>query len=109
MTAKTLDSEKEPAPGSSNHPAPVHDFIGSEYIQIRSVLFAVLAFGAFLSCGRGCRRGCGLGLGLHWGAGYRRGGFAVAAGCGPDWGAGGDGRNNCGFTHIIMFLFVSFN
>ena len=57
------EPEKEPTPCSSKLAAPIRGLIGYEMVQIGSMLFPVLAFGAFLRRRRGRRRAGGLGLG----------------------------------------------
>ena len=102
--AETVKEEKEPTPSSSKLSAPIRGLIGCEMVRIGSLLFAVLAFGAFGGCRRRRRGAGGLGLGRLWGfATATRGGFAVAGGRG----GGYWGRSICGFAHIFRFCLLA--
>jgi hypothetical protein len=97
------EAEKEPTPSSSKLSAPIRGLIGCEMVQIGSMLFPVLAFGAFLRCRRRRRGAGGLGLGRFRGiATATRSGFAVAGGRG----GGHGGRSVCGFAHSNYFVIV---
>ena len=97
------EAEKEPTPCSSKLAAPIRGLTGREMFRIGSMLFPVLAFGAFLGCRRRRRGGGGLGLRRFCGlATATSRGFAVAGGRGGGYG----GRSICGFAHSIKLMFI---